>query len=49
MVGIEYKDSDAFTDEIPAAYKDIDQVMADAADLEETRHTLRQIVTVKGD
>jgi tRNA-splicing ligase RtcB len=30
MVGIEYKDSDAFIDEIPAAYKDIDQVMADA-------------------
>jgi tRNA-splicing ligase RtcB len=49
MVGIEYKDSDAFIDEIPAAYKDIDQVMADAADLVEIRHTLRQIVNVKGD
>jgi len=49
MVGIEYRDSDAFIDEIPAAYKDIDQVMADAADLVEIRHTLRQIVNVKGD
>ena len=46
--GIEYRDTDAFIDEIPAAYKDIDQVMADAADLVEVRHTLRQIVNVKG-
>ncbi len=49
MVGIEYRDTDAFIDEIPAAYKPIDQVMADAADLVEIRHTLRQIVNVKGD
>ena len=49
MKGIEYRDTDAFIDEIPAAYKDIDQVMADAADLVEIRHTLRQIVNVKGD
>ncbi|UDY24218.1 RtcB family protein [Nocardioides sp. Kera G14] len=49
MVGIEYRDTDAFIDEIPAAYKDIDQVMADARDLVEIRHTLRQIVNVKGD
>jgi tRNA-splicing ligase RtcB len=49
MKGIEYRDTDAFIDEIPAAYKDIDQVMADAADLVEVRHTLRQIVNVKGD
>ena len=48
MVGIEYRDSDAFIDEIPAAYKDIDQVMADASDLVEIRHTLRQLVNVKG-
>ena len=34
---------------IPGAYKDIDQVMADAADLVEVRHTLRQLVNVKGD
>lgn len=49
MAGIEYRDTDAFIDEIPAAYKDIDRVMADAADLVEVRHTLRQIVNVKGD
>lgn len=49
MGGIEYRDTAAFVDEIPQAYKDIDQVMADAADLVEVRHTLRQIVNVKGD
>jgi tRNA-splicing ligase RtcB len=49
MGDIEYRDTDAFVDEIPAAYKDIDVVMADAKDLVEVRHTLRQIVNVKGD
>lgn len=49
MEGIEYRDTDAFIDEIPAAYKDIDQVMVDAADLVEVRHQFRQIVNVKGD
>ncbi|GLZ44576.1 hypothetical protein Acsp06_07610 [Actinomycetospora sp. NBRC 106375] len=48
MAGIEYRDTDAFLDEIPAAYKDVDVVMADAADLVEVRHTLRQVVNVKG-
>ena len=49
MVGIEFRDTEAFVDEIPAAYKDIDQVMADAADLVRVRHTLHQLVNVKGD
>jgi tRNA-splicing ligase RtcB len=49
MQGIEWRDDAAFLDEIPAAYKDIDTVMADAADLVEIRHTLRQLVNVKGD
>ncbi|MDR7273818.1 RtcB family protein [Catenuloplanes atrovinosus] len=49
MKGIEYRDTDAFIDEIPQAYKPIDQVMTDAADLVEIRHTLRQFVNVKGD
>jgi tRNA-splicing ligase RtcB len=49
MAGIEYRRTDAFIDEIPAAYKDIDVVMADAADLVNVRHELRQIVNVKGD
>jgi RNA-splicing ligase RtcB len=35
-------------DEIPSAYKDVDQVMADQADLVEVRHTLVQVVNVKG-
>lgn len=49
MVGIEYNRSPAFLDEIPSAYKDIDVVMEDAKDLVEIRHTLRQIINVKGD
>jgi tRNA-splicing ligase RtcB len=49
MKGIEWGRSDAFLDEIPGAYKPIDQVMADAADLVEVKHTLRQIVNVKGE
>lgn len=49
MTGIEFRDTDAFIDEIPQAYKPIDQVMADAAGLVSIRHTLRQLVNVKGD
>ncbi|MCL2463597.1 MAG: RtcB family protein [Micrococcales bacterium] len=49
MTGIEYRHTDAFIDELPAAYKPIDQVMADSADLVQIRHTLRQLVNVKGD
>jgi tRNA-splicing ligase RtcB len=49
MTGIEWRRTDAFLDEIPAAYKDIDVVMDDARDLVQIRHTLRQIVNVKGD
>ena len=49
MGDIEYRDTDAFVDEIPAAYKDIGVVMEDAADLVQIEHTLRQIVNVKGD
>ncbi|HZK04973.1 MAG TPA: RtcB family protein [Actinomycetaceae bacterium] len=48
MKGIEYRDSAAFVDEIPDAYKDIDTVMADAADLVTVDHELHQIVNVKG-
>jgi tRNA-splicing ligase RtcB len=49
MTGIEWGRSDAFLDEIPAAYKNVEVVMADAADLVAVRHVLRQIVNVKGD
>lgn len=49
MRGIEFRDTDAFIDEIPQAYKPIDRVMADASDLVTVRRTLRQLVNVKGD
>ena len=35
-------------DEIPGAYKDIDEVMANQSDLTEVLHTLKQVVCVKG-
>ncbi|MGH6639397.1 MAG: RtcB family protein, partial [Polaromonas sp.] len=35
-------------DEIPGAYKDIDQVMQNQNDLTEILHTLKQVVCVKG-
>lgn len=49
MKGIAWGRSDAFLDEHPEAYKPIDVVMADAADLVTIDHTLRQVVNVKGD
>jgi tRNA-splicing ligase RtcB len=49
MHGIEFRATEAFIDEIPAAYKPIDQVMHDAADLVKVRHKLRQLINVKGD
>ena len=41
------KDADVI-DETPAAYKDIDAVMAAQADLVDVVHTLKQVVCVKG-
>jgi tRNA-splicing ligase RtcB len=35
-------------DEIPAAYKSIDEVMANQSDLVDTVHTLKQVICVKG-
>ena len=40
--------AEALLDEIPSAYKDVDQVMADQADLVRPLHTLRQILNYKG-
>ncbi|MGU3650650.1 RtcB family protein [Mycolicibacterium sp. A43C] len=48
MKGIEYRHGEEWVDEIPDAYKDIDVVMADAADLVRIDHTLRQVLNVKG-
>ena len=42
------KRADELVDEIPSAYKDIDAVMADQADLVEVLHTLHQVLNYKG-
>jgi tRNA-splicing ligase RtcB len=49
MAGIEYRHSKVLLDEIPAAYKDIDEVMEQARDLVEVKYVLKQFVNVKGD
>ena len=51
MEGIEWRaeNAEAFLDEIPGAYKDIDRIMEDARDLVRIDHTLRQVLNVKGD
>jgi tRNA-splicing ligase RtcB len=46
--GIECRKDGGVVDEIPAAYKDIDEVMANQTDLVEPLHTLRQVICVKG-
>jgi tRNA-splicing ligase RtcB len=46
--GIECRKDEGVLDEIPAAYKPIDQVMANQADLVEVVATLKQVVCVKG-
>ncbi len=48
MTGIEVNRSEAFLDELPGAYKDIDLVMEQSQDLVEVLHTFRQVVNVKG-
>jgi tRNA-splicing ligase RtcB len=46
--GVECNKTAAVIDEIPGAYKDIDRVMENQADLVRVRHTLKQIMCVKG-
>jgi len=46
--GVECRKDDAVLDEIPGAYKDIDEVMAAQSDLVEIVHTLKQVLCVKG-
>jgi tRNA-splicing ligase RtcB len=46
--GVECRKDKDVIDETPAAYKDIDAVMAAQADLVEIVHTLKQVVCVKG-
>lgn len=46
--GIECRKDEGVLDEIPAAYKDIDQVMDNQKDLVEVVATLRQVMCIKG-
>ena len=48
MQGIEFRRSEEFLDEIPGAYKDIDEVMENSKQLVKVEHTLRQVLNVKG-
>ena len=46
--GIECRKDGGVLDEIPGAYKDIDQVMENQRDLVEVVHTLKQVLCIKG-
>ena len=46
--GVECRKDKGVIDEIPGAYKDIDQVMENQIDLVEIVHTLKQVLCVKG-
>jgi tRNA-splicing ligase RtcB (3'-phosphate/5'-hydroxy nucleic acid ligase) len=46
--GVECRKDDGVVDEIPGAYKDIDQVMAAQADLVDIVTTLKQVLCIKG-
>ena len=49
MAGIEHRRTEVLLDEIPGAYKDIDEVMENAKDLVEVKAVLKQVLNVKGD
>jgi len=46
--GVECRKDENVLDESPAAYKDIDAVMAAQSDMVEILHTLKQVLCVKG-
>lgn len=46
--GVECRKDEGVLDESPAAYKDVDAVMAAQTDLVDIRYTLRQVLCVKG-
>lgn len=48
QIRVQCKKDNSVLDEIPGAYKDIDQVMLNQSDLVEVVHTLKQIITIKG-
>jgi len=45
---VECRKDSSVIDEIPAAYKDIERVIAQQDDLIEVVHTLKQVLCVKG-
>lgn len=47
-LGVECRKDKDVVDEIPAAYKDIDAVMNAQRDLVKVRHTLKQVLCIKG-
>lgn len=47
-LGIECRKDEAIIDEIPSAYKNIDEVMNNQSDLVEIIYTLKQLICVKG-
>lgn len=49
MDGIECRRSEKLIDELPGAYKNIDEVMENSKELVQVEHTLKQILNVKGD
>ena len=48
MEGISVRRDKAFLDELPGAYKDIDDVMEQSRDLVDVLHEFRQVLSVKG-
>ena len=46
--GVECRKDNDVIDEIPEAYKPIDEVMEDQSDLVEVVHTLKQVICIKG-
>jgi tRNA-splicing ligase RtcB (3'-phosphate/5'-hydroxy nucleic acid ligase) len=46
--GVECRKDDGVVDEIPASYKDIDEVMRNQADLVEPVYQLKQLICIKG-
>jgi len=49
MRAISFRRSKSLIDEIPQAYKDIDEVIENSKELVHVDHVLRQVVNVKGD
>ena len=47
-LGVECRKDQGVLDEIPGAYKDIDEVMAAQSDLVEVVSTLKQVMCIKG-